>query len=238
MLKINVLLVEGKRANGSSVETILEKMNCDVYLTNTGQDALQIAENDSFQIVVFNSATMRSNGARSCRRLRTKVDTLPIIHIRPSKQPIDITADADVYLEQPFTPRKLKNRIKALLPADRNTEEIVRCGAITYFRKKRSVEVNGKGESRLTPKLALLLEEFIRNYNQVVTRKQLMKTVWNTDYIGDTRTLDVHIRWVRELIELDPANPLFLITVRGKGYILSMPESTTVSGLSETPHKR
>lgn len=225
MTKVAVLLVEGKRTNGSSVEAVLEKLNCQVHLANTGQEALKIAGEFDFQIVVFNSATMRSNGARSCRRLRTKVEALPIIHIRPSKQPIDLSADADVYLEQPFTPRKLKNRIKALLPADRNTEEIVRCGCITYFRNKRSVEVDGKGESRLTPKLAMLLEEFIRNYNQVITRKQLMQKVWNTDYVGDTRTLDVHIRWVRELIEHDPANPLFLTTVRGKGYVLSMPAS-------------
>ena len=143
--KINVLLVEGKRANGSSVESVLEKMACEVTLANTGQEALQTASQDTYQIVVFNSSTMRSNGARSCRRLRTAFETLPIIHIRPSNQPVDLTAEADVYLEQPFTPRKLRNRIKALLPADRETEEIVRCGALTYFRKKRSVEVNGNG---------------------------------------------------------------------------------------------
>ncbi|MEM7334161.1 MAG: response regulator transcription factor [Chloroflexota bacterium] len=222
--KVNVLLVEGKRANGSSVESVLENMAYRVWLANTGQQALQTAAEEEFQIVVFNSATMRSNGARSCRRLRTANESLPIIHIRPSNQPIDETAEADVYLEQPFTPRKLRNRINALLPADRETEEIVRCGAITYYRNKRSVEVNGSGESIMTPKLAHLLEEFIRNYNQVVTRKQLMQKVWNTDYVGDTRTLDVHIRWVRELIEENPAKPIFLTTVRGKGYILKVPE--------------
>lgn len=224
MSKISILLVEGRRANGSSVVNDLKKMNYQVFLAYTGKEAMALAENEDFQIVVFNASTMRSNGARSCRRLRGKVDALPIIHIRPQKQELDTSASADVYLERPFTPRKLKNRIKALLPADRATEEIVRCGSITYFRNKRSVEVDGQVENRLTPKLALLLEEFIRNYNQVVTRKQLMQKVWNTDYIGDTRTLDVHIRWVRELIEPDPANPIYLSTVRGKGYILTMPE--------------
>lgn len=225
MSKISVLLVEGKRANGSSVESILEKISCRIKLAHTGKEALNLAATNQFQIVVFNASTMRSNGARSCRQIRDQVDNVPIIHIRPSKQAIDLNSEADVYLEQPFTYRKLKNRINALLPADRSTEEMVQCGAITYFRNKRSVEVEGKGESRLTPKLALLLEEFIRNYNQVVTRKELMQKVWQTDYIGDTRTLDVHIRWVRELIEIDPANPAFLTTVRGQGYVLSVPES-------------
>lgn len=220
MSNVKVLLVEGKRANGSSVENVLKKLDCHLTLARTGQEAVKLANRDDYQIIIFNASTMRSNGARSCRRIRAKVDTLPMIHIRPSKQELDTSASADAYLEQPFTPRKLKNRIKALLPADRSTEEIVRCGAITYFRNKRSVEVDGGIENRLTPKLAMLLEEFMRNYSQVVTRKQLMQKVWNTDYVGDTRTLDVHIRWVRELIEPDPARPTYLKTVRGEGYVL------------------
>lgn len=223
--KITVLLVEGKRANGSSVEHVLQDWGCTVHSAVTGQEAIKLAKNNQYQIILFNAATMRSNGARSCRRLRGVAGELPIIHIRPANQLMDNSAEANVYLEHPFTYRKLKNRIKKLLPADRETEEIVRCGAITFFKNKRSVEVDGIGENQLTPKLALLLEEFIRNYNQVVTRKQLMQKVWQTDYIGDTRTLDVHIRWVRELIEHNPAQPRILKTIRGKGYILSIPET-------------
>lgn len=135
----------------------------------------------------------------------------------------DISAEADVYLQLPFTPRKLLNRVKALLPADEMNEEVVRYGCVVLYRSKRSVEVNGQGENQLTPKLASLLEEFIRHPNQLVTRKQLMQQVWKTDYVGDTRTLDVHIRWMRELIEENPARPLLLKTVRGRGYILKMP---------------
>jgi two-component system phosphate regulon response regulator PhoB len=74
--------------------------------------------------------------------------------------------------------------------------------------------------------LALLLEEFLRNPGQVVTRKQLMENVWNTSYTGDTRTLDVHIRWVRECIEVDPSNPAMLVTKRGQGFLLEQPEKT------------
>jgi two-component system phosphate regulon response regulator PhoB len=79
----------------------------------------------------------------------------------------------------------------------------------------------------LTPKLAQLLEEFIRHPNELVTRRQLMLNVWKTEYIGDTRTLDVHIRWVREQIEENPTKPQLLRTIRGKGYIFIMPSAET-----------
>ena len=111
-----------------------------------------------------------------------------------------------------------------MLPVDLNQEEIIRFGGILFYRSKRAVETEDKGEQRLTPKLALLLEEFLRHPNQLVSRRQLMRNVWHTDYVGDTRTLDVHVRWVRECIEEDPSNPIFLRTIRGKGFILAIPK--------------
>ena len=92
------------------------------------------------------------------------------------------------------------------------------------YRSKRAVDVKEKGEQRLTPKLAQLLEEFLRHPNELVSRRQLMQNVWHTDYVGDTRTLDVHVRWVRECIENDPSNPVLLRTIRGKGFILALPD--------------
>lgn len=198
----------------------MEKAGFNVVLVGTGKEALSAAKLRLPALVIFNASMMRSNGTRSCSRIRRAVGEVPIIHIRAEGEIEELEAGADVYLERPFTPRKLLNRMKALLPPDLSKEEIVHYGNIIYYRTKGSVYVEGKGESRLTPKLALLLEEFLRHPNEVVTRKQLMQNVWKTDYIGDTRTLDVHIRWVRELIELDPAFPRRLQTVRGKGYIL------------------
>jgi DNA-binding response OmpR family regulator len=165
---------------------------------------------------------MRTNGARTCRRLKKNREDLPIIHVRAAGEPEDLEAEADVYLEQPFTPRKLLNRVKDLLPIDHAIEETVRYGHISLYLSKKSVDA-GQGENRLTPKLTHLLEQFMRHPRQVLTRRELMQRVWKTDYIGDTRTLDVHIRWVREHIEQNPAKPKFLKTVRGKGYILSIP---------------
>jgi DNA-binding response OmpR family regulator len=221
-MKAAILIVEGKAGEQSFVPA-LEKAGYQVIAVHTGAAALAAIEKSGIQLIVFDASFMRSSGARICRRLRRVTETTPLIHIRAQDQSLEQLAEADVFMERPFTPRKLLNRIRALLPADEIKEEIVRYGSICLYRTKRSVEVNGQGESQLTPKLTLLLEEFIRHPNEVITRRQLMQNVWNTDYIGDTRTLDVHIRWMRELIEDDPAHPAILKTVRSKGYIFCHP---------------
>ena len=219
-----ILLIEGT-PNHNSFAPALEKVGYQLESFHTGVNALNWAVNNVPDIIVFDAASMRSSGTRSCRRLRRALEDVPIIHCRAQGEKEDASAEADVYLVQPFTPRKLLNRIRALLPADGMAEEVIRCGCITLYREKRSVEVNGQGEQALTPKQAQLLEEFVRYPNQVVSRRQLMQNVWKTDYIGDTRTLDVHVRWVREIIEMDPAKPRLLRTVRGKGYIFNMLQS-------------
>ncbi len=222
-MRVAILLVEGKSGSNSSFSTALEKAGYHLRICHTGVAALTAVNENLPDLIVFDASSMRSSGARTCRRLRRKVNTNPIIHIRSANQANDRSAEADTYLQQPFTPRKLLNRVRMLLPVDEVKEEIIRYGCIALYRTKRSVEVNGRGESQLTPKLAQLLEEFIRHPNEIITRKQLMQHVWKTDYIGDTRTLDVHIRWMREIIEANPAKPKLLKTVRGKGYIFLIP---------------
>jgi two-component system phosphate regulon response regulator PhoB len=219
-----LLLVEGRGSGSQSLTNALQKAGYRLAVCHTGKMAVDWSKLNRPDLVVFDAASMRSNGSRSCLRLRrTLGDDVPIIHTRLSGQPEDHLAGADVYLVHPFTPRKLLNRIRSLLPADDCHEEVVRYGRLTLYPSKPSVEVNGQGEKPLTPKLMQLLQEFIRHPNEVVSRRQLMQNVWKTDYIGDTRTLDVHIRWVRELIEENPAKPQLLLTVRGQGYCLNMP---------------
>lgn len=218
-----ILLVEGASAGRDSLAAMLAKANkaaYDVLIVHSGAEAMKWLEDHHPDLIIFDASSMRSNGVRNCRRLRRWAEHTPIIHSRAADEEEDRAAGADVYLQRPFSPRKLLNRVRALLPADTLKEEIVRYGAITLFRTKRSVDVAGKGEFALTPKLASLLEMFIRHPNELLTRPQLMLTVWQTDFIGDTRTLDVHIRWVRECIETDPSNPRLLMTVRGQGYML------------------
>jgi two-component system, OmpR family, phosphate regulon response regulator PhoB len=223
MHKAVILLVEGKRAGQNTAVPALEKAGYVLELCHTGNAAVKTLTTFSPHLIIFNAATMRTNGARTCRRLKRNGQELPIIHIRAAGEPEELDAEADIYLEHPFTPRKLLNRVKDLLPVDHANEEIVRYGHISLYLTKKSVEIIGKGENRLTPKLTHLLEQFMRHPHQVLTRRELMQSVWKTDYIGDTRTLDVHIRWVREFIEENPAQPKFLKTVRGQGYVLAIP---------------
>lgn len=223
MPEATILLVEGKVNNPYSFCDVIQKAGYQTIVCHTGKIALDSIDLQKPDLVVFNAASMRTNGIRSCRRIKRALGEAPVIHLRSSGEPEDVEAEADVYLEHPFTPRKLFNRIRMLLPADDITEEVVRYGDIKFFPAKPSVDVSGKGEQRLTPKLAQLMQEFLRHPNEVVTRVHLMQNVWKTDYVGDTRTLDVHIRWVREVIEADPAKPKLLQTVRGKGYILIAP---------------
>lgn len=219
-----ILLVEGFRNGESPFAQALTKADFAVQVVTTGREALELAQTEPPDLVVIDASSMRSSGARTCRRLRAALGDVPIIHCRSEGDREDPSMLADVFLEQPFTGRKLLNRIRDLLPVDIYNEVVVRFGAILFYRSKRAVETAAKGEQRLTPKLAQLLEEFLRHPNELVTRRQLMRNVWHTDYVGDTRTLDVHMRWVRECIEPDPSNPVMLRTVRGKGFIMSIPD--------------
>jgi DNA-binding response OmpR family regulator len=115
----------------------------------------------------------------------------------------------------PFTVRKLINRIERLVPGER--VETIEVGPVRLTLGVRVVACRGK-EKRLTPKAANLLEVFLRNPGKVLDRSFLMRSVWDTDYLGDTRTLDVHMRWLREAIENQPGAPRYLVTVRGVGY--------------------
>jgi DNA-binding response OmpR family regulator len=143
-------------------------------------------------------------------------------------------------LGYPFSPQKLINRISWLLPTPES--EVLRRGELTFHVKRRSVIRSGGGvdvpvlllysegeapeharERHLTPKQAQLLELFMRHPGEVLTREFLMKRVWETDFTGDTRTLDVHIHWVREAIEEDTGSPRYLHTVRGVGYRFEVP---------------
>lgn len=223
-----VLLLEGSRAGESSFLPALANADYEVKRFLTGKAALEWTKSGEPDLVVFDATAMRTSGARTCRRLRVALPSRPIIHCRAAGEPEEPEAGADVYLIMPFTARKLLNRVRDLLPADPSDDEVVRYGHLRLYLGKKAIDVNGQGDQRLTPKTVTLLKEFMRHPNQLLTRQHLMREVWDTDYVGDTRTLDVHIRWARERIEENPAKPRYLRTVRGSGFVLSMPESVDV----------
>jgi two-component system phosphate regulon response regulator PhoB len=152
-----------------------------------------------------------------CRELRARVDGIAILLLLRANAQIDLACGADFILSMPFSPRKLLNRVARMLPSGQG--DVLTAGDLTLNVANRVVRL-GRKEHQLTPKQSRLLEMFMRRPNEVVTRPELMKAVWKTDYCGDTRTIDVHIRWLRQMIEADPNRPRRLVTARGVGYKL------------------
>lgn len=222
MSKAKVCLIENKRATISSFAAALERKGYSVQTYSKMNMALNAASRSNPDVLILDAASMRTTGTRLCKRAREKLDGTPIILISPEGSQPDATCGASQTLVQPFTPRKLINRVDRLLPGDER--ETITVGPIKLDTDKNRVYTRA-GQSRLTPKLAKLLEIFLNNPGRLMMRKTLIRKVWHTDYTGDTRTLDVHMSWLRQAIEEDPSNPVLLKTIRGMGYRLDLPEA-------------
>ena len=218
MKKDTLLVIEGRHAEIPSFAGDLQKKGFDVVLFQNGSDAVAKLKQVNPSLVVINAATLRSTGIRICLSVRKKDAKLPIILILEKDKPVDKEL-ADAVLALPFTVQKLVNRVKALLPGDGNN--VVSAGPIRLDLENRRVKTLGKS-TKLTPRLITLLQLLMDKHGEVVEREALFKKVWETNYTGDTRTLDVHISWLRQAIELDPDNPKFLKTIRGVGYRLDV----------------
>jgi len=218
MKKTTLLVIEGRHAEIPSFAADLQKKGFDVVLFQNGSQAVSKLKQVNPTVVVINAASLRSTGNRICLAVRKKDAKLPIILILEKDKPVDKEL-ADAVLALPFTAQKLVNRIKALLPGDGNN--MVSAGPIRLDLENKRVRSLGKN-TKLTPRLINLLQILMDKHGEVVERDALFKKVWETNYTGDTRTLDVHISWLRRAIELDPDNPKFLKTIRGVGYRLDV----------------
>lgn len=218
MTKPKLILVE--RKSGRDTESYLAplKRHFEVVCVSSGKQALEQSKPDA---IVLNALSLHSPGARIARQLKVRMPGVPLIHL-VSKNGEESPADA-VFCP-PLTSRKLISAIKRMLrPLETQTqpEELLRCGHVSLNLSRRVLIIDGH-ETALTPKLAALVEEFLRHPGETLDRRWLMKQVWNTDYVEDTRTLDVHVRWFRRIIEPDPNQPRYLKTVRGIGYRLEL----------------
>jgi len=196
----------------------LQKKGFHVETAQTGSQAESRLDKISPDLVVINAASLRSSGVRICQSIRKKNAQLPIILILEPKK-TGSKESADVILNLPFTVQKLVNRIRPLLPSD--GKNVIHAGPIHLDTERRRVRCLSKN-NKLTPRLVALLNILMDHHGEVVERENLFKEVWETDYTGDTRTLDVHISWLRRAIELDPLKPKFLKTIRGVGYRLDI----------------
>lgn len=214
-----MLLVETRRRNVLSFASPLAQKGFQVVIEHSVSAAVSRASEFVPDLTILDAASMRAKGSRMCRRLRNSVDGSRIILVVRDDKCSDLTCGADVILEQPFTSRKLVNAARRLLPT--TDGEWLVAGLIELNVSEMRVRCRGR-EVRLTPKSSQLLHVLMSNAGNVVTRKELIKRVWETDYLGDTRTLDVHINWLRCAIEKEPRRPQLLKTVRREGYYLAV----------------
>lgn len=220
MTSANLLLIESGRATAPSFASSLQKKGYSLSIHHKIDQALKAAQKEAPDLVILDAASMKTSGTRMCRKTRAQLDGVPIILISPEGARPDRTNGASLTMVHPFTPRKLLNRIERLLPGDERY--VLELGPIKLNLAQHKVKCHGK-ETRLTPKQSRLLEVFMQNPERLMTRKALIRQVWDTDYTGDTRTLDVHMSWLRRAVEQDPKQPRLLATVRGMGYRLMLP---------------
>ncbi len=199
------------------------KKRYEVTSVPSGKKALTLLREGSYAVVVLDAISMRTPGDRIARQLKDGLGAIPLIHLHPGSQ-ADADTPADVVLFLPFTARKIANSIERLLHPVTG-DSVVTCGPFSINLTRRILFANGQ-ETALTPKLVLLVETFFRHPGETLDRAVLMERVWDTSYLGDTRTLDVHVRWIRRAIEEDPGKPRYLKTVRGVGYRLEIPLPT------------
>jgi DNA-binding response OmpR family regulator len=217
-----VLLIEKSRRGSTSFAAGLRRKGYIVEQTHDVSGAIRIFQKSPYDIVVLDAASMQTSGIRLASRLRDQINNTPLILVAPDKSTLSPNGVVDEILIQPLTARKLSNRIKRLAPG--KDGDVISIGPIHFDAALRRVRYKDR-TTRITPRCAVTLKLFIERAGRLVRREEIMKRIWHTDYMGDTRTLDVHISWIRKAIEPDPSNPSYLKTIRGVGFRLDIPQN-------------
>jgi len=218
-MKHLILLIEGKRVDRPSYMAGLNKKGFVVESVTNGAAAIKKLDEIKPKAVIIDAASMRTAGTRICASLRNVLSKTPIILIlaTDAKKVKDECADEVLYL--PFTLQKLLNRLRPYMEISKNKKLV--CGPLKLDLKDRWV-ICGNRKTRLTPRLFVLMKSLMLKPGEVLLREDLFRKLWETDYLGDTRSLDVHISWLRKAIEEDPRHPEFIKTERGIGYRLEV----------------
>ncbi len=218
-----VLIVEDEESYRDALGFMLTKEGFEVVLAADGEEGLAQFERHGADIVLLDLMMPGLSGTEVCRRLRQR-STVPIIMVTARDAEIDkvvgLELGADDYVTKPFSHRELLARVRAVLRRGVDTElmpDVIEGAGVRMDVERHEVWVDGE-PVRLALKEFELLEMLLRNAGRVMTRGQLIDRIWGADYVGDTKTLDVHVKRLRGKIETDPANPQILVTVRGLGY--------------------
>ncbi|HEY9412048.1 MAG TPA: response regulator transcription factor [Jiangellaceae bacterium] len=221
-----VLVVEDEDSFSDALSYMLRKEGFEVAVAATGDAALEEFDRGGADLVLLDLMLPGLPGTEVCRQLRQR-SNVPVIMLTAKDSEVDkvvgLELGADDYVTKPFSSRELVARIRAVLRRGTEPSElspaILEAGPVRMDVDRHVVTVDG-GSVRLPLKEFELLELLLRNSGRVLTRGQLIDRIWGADYVGDTKTLDVHVKRLRAKIEPDPAVPTFLLTVRGLGYKL------------------
>ena len=219
-----VLVVEDEESFSEALSYMLRREGFEVAVAATGPDALTEFDRAGADLVLLDLMLPGLSGTEVCRTLRQR-SNVPVIMLTARDSEIDkvvgLELGADDYVTKPFSSRELVARIRAVLRRRGEPEDqapaALEAGPVRMDVDRHVVTVNG-GTIPMPLKEFDLLELLLRNAGRVLTRGQLIDRVWGADYVGDTKTLDVHVKRLRAKIEPDPANPRHLVTVRGLGY--------------------
>ena len=224
-----ILIVEDEASFSEALEFLLGKEGFSVVTAATGTEALRKFEQGEIDLVLLDLMLPEISGTEVCRQIRAK-SRVPIIMLTAKDSEVDkvvgLEIGADDYVTKPYSSRELVARIRAVLRRNagegiENEPGVMSVNGIRMDIDRHQVSVNGIPVS-LPLKEFELLEFLMRNAGRVLTRMQLIDRVWGSDYVGDTKTLDVHIKRLRAKIETDPANPTLIQTVRGLGYKMEL----------------
>lgn len=228
-----ILIVEDEISLQETLAYSLKKQGYEVVITGDGPSALDVVRSSKPDLILLDIMLPGMDGFEVCRKLRSEVST-PVLMLTARDDEIDrvvgLEVGADDYLTKPFSMRELIARVKAMLrrvKIIRDEINLIHSGTdqSSFFEFDKIKIDLGRRELRvdnkivnLKPKEFELLIYLIRHKNQVLSRDQILESVWGWEYIGDSRTVDVHVRWLREKIEDEPSNPKRIITARGAGY--------------------
>ncbi len=219
-----ILIVEDEESFSDPLSYLLQKEGFVTAVAATGPEALAEFDANGADLVLLDLMLPGLSGTEVCRALRAK-SSVPIIMLTAKDSEIDkvvgLEMGADDYVTKPYSARELLARVRAVLrrlaEADEPAGAPVQAGPVRMDVDRHVVTVNGKVTS-MPLKEFELLELLLRHAGRVLTRGQLIDRVWGSDYVGDTKTLDVHVKRLRAKIEPDPGNPRYILTVRGLGY--------------------
>lgn len=220
-----ILIVEDEEALSDPLAFLLGREGFQTIVVDNGLDALPVFDREGADLVLLDVMLPGMSGMEVCRKLR-EVSSVPIIMLTAKDSELDkvlgLELGADDYVTKPYSARELIARIRAVLrrrsaETDSATESVLQGGPVRMDIDRYVVTVNGE-EISMPLKEFELLEILLRNVGRVMTRGQLIERVWGADYVGDTKTLDVHIKRLRSKIEPDSSAPQYVVTVRGLGY--------------------